>query len=61
MKYVETLIEIVKHPKHYSHFMGLPGQFDAALELHTDWWDNLNAAAKKAVSRVLVSSGKYIA
>lgn len=59
MKYVETLIQIVKHPKHYSNFAGLPGQFDAAEELKNDWWDDLATPIKRAVSKVLVNSGKY--
>lgn len=59
--YLETLIGIVKDPKHFSSFAGLPGQFDAAEELKKDWWELLKTADKKAVIRVLVKSGKYIA
>jgi hypothetical protein len=61
MKYFQTLIEIVKHPQHYRNFATLPGQFDAAEELLNDYWDDLKAPVKKAVTRILVTSGKYSA
>lgn len=60
MKYVAILIEIVKHPQHYRHFVGLPLQCEAAEEL-LNYWDELKTPVKKAVTRVLVKSGKYTA
>lgn len=61
MTYVETLIEIVKHPAQYRNFVGLPLQFDAAEELKNDYWEALKTPVKKAIVRILVKSGKYTA
>lgn len=58
--FMNQLLEIVLHPQKYRHIANLPLRFDAAEQL-LEYWYILSPSHKRAVSRILISSGKYTA
>lgn len=55
---MEQLINIVMNPAKYRHVLGLPMRCDAAEQL-LEYWYILSPKHKRAVRKVLVSSGRY--
>jgi hypothetical protein len=58
---LETIIDKVLHPRKYDNFADVPGQFACAEFLLEEYWYILSPKYKRAVSAVLVRSGKYVA
>jgi hypothetical protein len=56
---MKKLIDIVMHPKKYTHVIGVPGQFDAAEYLLNNHWEELTEKQASRVEDVLVRSGRY--
>jgi hypothetical protein len=58
--YVAMCKKKLGNPVRYSHFVNMPGEFDAAEFLLTHCWENLNAVLRGRVSKILIQSGRYV-
>lgn len=56
---MDQLIAIVMNSRQYRHVIGLPMAFDAAEQLLEEYWYILSPVHKRAVSKILLKSGKY--